>query len=205
MRSASASGRAAAPSTPTNGDDGRARRIARRVGCPLGEAFRARFANPYAVIHRADIHRTLLEGAQRAAERIEVLTRRGSPASSRTTVACRRRQRRRPSPRRRADRRRRRQVGRARASRRRHGARVGARRLSRGRRQGRHPGRPALERGEHLGRAQLPPRPLPAARRRAVQRRRHLPQPPARGMGRAEGSPRRSTATSAASARARAS
>jgi len=31
---------------------------------PTGEAFRARFGNPYAVIHRADIHGSLLEGAQ---------------------------------------------------------------------------------------------------------------------------------------------
>ena len=28
-----------------------------------GEAFRQRFGNPYAVIHRADIHKSLLEGA----------------------------------------------------------------------------------------------------------------------------------------------
>jgi salicylate hydroxylase len=34
---------------------------------PTGEAFRARFGNPYAVIHRADIHTSLLEGAQRTA------------------------------------------------------------------------------------------------------------------------------------------
>ena len=31
---------------------------------PTGEAFRARFGNPYAVIHRVDVHRSLLEGAQ---------------------------------------------------------------------------------------------------------------------------------------------
>ena len=31
---------------------------------PTGEAFRQRFGNPYAVIHRVDIHRSLLEGAQ---------------------------------------------------------------------------------------------------------------------------------------------
>ncbi|WP_159913465.1 3-hydroxybenzoate 6-monooxygenase [Pantoea sp. 18069] len=31
---------------------------------PTGEAFRARFGNPYAVIHRADIHTSLLEGAR---------------------------------------------------------------------------------------------------------------------------------------------
>jgi 3-hydroxybenzoate 6-monooxygenase len=40
---------------------------------PTGEAFRARFGNPYAVIHRADVHLSLLEGAQ-ASDRIEVLT-----------------------------------------------------------------------------------------------------------------------------------
>jgi salicylate hydroxylase len=31
---------------------------------PTGEAFRRRFNNPYAVIHRVDVHRSLLEGAQ---------------------------------------------------------------------------------------------------------------------------------------------
>ena len=31
---------------------------------PVGQAFRDRFNNPYAVIHRADIHTTILEGAQ---------------------------------------------------------------------------------------------------------------------------------------------
>jgi 3-hydroxybenzoate 6-monooxygenase len=40
---------------------------------PVGEAFRARFGNPYAVIHRADVHRALLEGAQ-ARGGIEFLT-----------------------------------------------------------------------------------------------------------------------------------
>ena len=40
---------------------------------PLGEAFRARFGNPYAVIHRADVHTSLLEGVQDTG-RIEVLT-----------------------------------------------------------------------------------------------------------------------------------
>ncbi len=38
---------------------------ARLVGrIPTGEAFRRRFNNPYAVIHRVDVHRSLLEGAQ---------------------------------------------------------------------------------------------------------------------------------------------
>ena len=40
---------------------------------PTGEAFRQRFGNPYAVIHRADIHTSLLEGAK-AHGNIETLT-----------------------------------------------------------------------------------------------------------------------------------
>jgi len=38
-----------------------------------GDAFRRRFGNPYAVIHRADVHKSLLEGAC-ASDRIQVLT-----------------------------------------------------------------------------------------------------------------------------------
>ena len=40
---------------------------------PTGEAFRARFGNPYAVIHRVDIHTSLLEGAQETGK-VEFLT-----------------------------------------------------------------------------------------------------------------------------------
>jgi salicylate hydroxylase len=40
---------------------------------PTGEAFRQRFGNPYAVIHRADVHLSLLEGAQET-DRVQVLT-----------------------------------------------------------------------------------------------------------------------------------
>ena len=40
---------------------------------PTGAAFRERFGNPYAVIHRADVHMSLLEGAQQS-DRIQVLT-----------------------------------------------------------------------------------------------------------------------------------
>jgi 2-polyprenyl-6-methoxyphenol hydroxylase-like FAD-dependent oxidoreductase len=40
---------------------------------PTGAAFLKRFGNPYAVIHRADVHRSLLEGAQETG-RVEVLT-----------------------------------------------------------------------------------------------------------------------------------
>lgn len=45
-----------------------------RVGyIPTGEAFRKRFGNPYAVIHRVDVHLSLLEGAQETG-RVEFLT-----------------------------------------------------------------------------------------------------------------------------------
>jgi salicylate hydroxylase len=40
---------------------------------PTGAAFRERFGNPYAVIHRADVHMALLEGAKESG-RVEVLT-----------------------------------------------------------------------------------------------------------------------------------
>lgn len=40
---------------------------------PTGEAFRQRFGNPYAVIHRADAHGSLLEGVQ-ASGQIEFIT-----------------------------------------------------------------------------------------------------------------------------------
>ncbi len=40
---------------------------------PTGQAFRERFGNPYAVIHRADVHTSLLEGAQEAGT-IEIAT-----------------------------------------------------------------------------------------------------------------------------------
>jgi salicylate hydroxylase len=40
---------------------------------PTGNAFRARFGNPYAVIHRADVHLSLLEGV-RQQPAVEVLT-----------------------------------------------------------------------------------------------------------------------------------
>jgi salicylate hydroxylase len=40
---------------------------------PTGEPFRRRFGNPYAVIHRADVHQSLLDGA-RQTDRIQVAT-----------------------------------------------------------------------------------------------------------------------------------
>jgi salicylate hydroxylase len=43
------------------------------VSIPVGEAFRKRFGNPYAVIHRADLHHALLEGCQ-ASPKVTLLT-----------------------------------------------------------------------------------------------------------------------------------
>jgi salicylate hydroxylase len=40
---------------------------------PTDEKFRQRFGNPYAVIHRADVHLSLLEGAQETGE-VEIFT-----------------------------------------------------------------------------------------------------------------------------------
>jgi len=40
---------------------------------PTGEVFRKRFANPYAVIHRADVHLSLYEGTQKS-DRVEFIT-----------------------------------------------------------------------------------------------------------------------------------
>jgi 3-hydroxybenzoate 6-monooxygenase len=41
---------------------------------PTGESFLKRFGNPYAVIHRADAHQSLLDGATINKDRIELLT-----------------------------------------------------------------------------------------------------------------------------------
>jgi salicylate hydroxylase len=43
------------------------------VNMPLGEPFRRRFGNPYAVTHRADMHQSLLDGAKQS-DRVELLT-----------------------------------------------------------------------------------------------------------------------------------
>jgi len=40
----------------------------------VGAPFRDRFANPYAVIHRADVHSSLLEGVREATDQIEFVT-----------------------------------------------------------------------------------------------------------------------------------
>jgi salicylate hydroxylase len=40
---------------------------------PTGEAFRQRFGNPYAVIHRVDVHTSLYEGAQETGK-VDVVT-----------------------------------------------------------------------------------------------------------------------------------
>jgi salicylate hydroxylase len=45
------------------------------IDIPLGERFRERYGNPYAVTHRADIHRTLLDACKTRADLIALRTR----------------------------------------------------------------------------------------------------------------------------------
>lgn len=58
---------------------------------PTGEAFRARFGNPYAVIHRVDVHTSLLEGVQESG-RVSFHTRsrveQVEQQADRVTVTC---------------------------------------------------------------------------------------------------------------------
>ena len=70
-----------------NGDARCARRDD-RCRISVGEAFRERFSNPYAVIHRADVHGALLEGA-RALTASNSSHRPRSRTSSRTRRASR--------------------------------------------------------------------------------------------------------------------
>ena len=55
-----------------------------------GEAFRQRFGNPYAVIHRVDIHLSLLEGAKETEAQVgklrEGVERHGKPTDARLLV-----------------------------------------------------------------------------------------------------------------------
>jgi salicylate hydroxylase len=44
------------------------------IEVPVGERFRERFGNPYAVTHRADIHGALLDGSRTRGDRIELRT-----------------------------------------------------------------------------------------------------------------------------------
>ena len=72
---------------------------------PVGDAFRARFGNPYAVIHRADIHLSLLEGVQengqieletstrverieQAGDRVAVIDQRGRAFEADAVIGC---------------------------------------------------------------------------------------------------------------------
>jgi 3-hydroxybenzoate 6-monooxygenase len=158
---------------------------------PTGAAFRARFGNPYAVIHRADVHGSLARG--RSGQRMHRgrhLARRCN-ASSKTTGVT---------------------VIDAKGGRHRGIALIGADGVkSAVRRQ--YVGDEARVSGHVVYRAvverrglsadlqwnaasiwvgpELPPRALPAARRRAVQRGGHLPQPRQGGVERARRQPRR--------------
>ena len=72
---------------------------------PLGDAFRARFGNPYAVIHRADIHLSLQEGVhengrialetstrveriEQTADRVSVIDQRGRSFEADAVIGC---------------------------------------------------------------------------------------------------------------------
>ncbi len=52
------------PSTSTSSGSWTRWPTARSVTSTLGEKFRARFGNPYAVVHRGDLHGVLLKGCQ---------------------------------------------------------------------------------------------------------------------------------------------
>ncbi len=133
---------------------------------PVGEAFRARFKNPYAVSHRADLHGAIHEAVKQhplirfhtsaQVESIDIgggktqgvvaVTRDGRRFTADAIVGCDGVK----------------SVVRAQARRRR-AARFGPCGVPRGGAGGRHAGRPALERARGLGRAQLPPGALSAA------------------------------------------
>jgi salicylate hydroxylase len=129
---------------------------------PLDEPFRKRFRNPYAVVHRADLHMVLLAACE-ASDLIELRTRsaveRYEQDGSSVTVTLRSGER---------------VTG---------AALIGADGLrSRVRTQLVGDGNPAnargaaLERRHALGRPEMSHRPLPAERRAGLQPRRHLPQ-----------------------------
>src|SRR5207248_9504205 len=46
----------------------------RVIDVPLDERFRARYSNPYAVTHRADIHGAILDGCRACADLVELRT-----------------------------------------------------------------------------------------------------------------------------------
>ena len=154
----------------------------------MREEFRKRFGNPYAVIHRADIHLSIYEECRRRRTSRCTRPRAVMDIAGRRQVRARHRPERARVRRRGADRSGRRAFGRAQEDHRRwRRPRARPRRLSR-RDAARGDSRgPALERGDHLGRPEMPSRALSAARRRAVQHRGDVPQPREGGMGRARG------------------
>jgi salicylate hydroxylase len=151
-----------------------------------GEAFRARFGNPYAVIHRVDVHKSLLEGAEETGQ-VEFFTNTHihkieQDETNKTVTAI--------------DQNGNRWLGQALIGADGGKSVVRAQYVNDAPRVTGHvvyravvekadfPRRPALERRQPVGRPQVPPGALPAARRRAIQRGRDLPQPPARDLGR---------------------
>ena len=156
----------------------------------LGEAFRARFGNPYAVVHRGDLHGVLLKACQdhalielRTSAEVVGYDQDGTAVTAR--LANGERVRARPDRRRRAVVERARQV-----------VGDGPPRVS-GHTTYRSvipteqmPGGSALERGHAVGRPEVPHRPLPAVGLEGVQPRRHLSQRCARAGRRQAGAGR---------------
>ena len=153
----------------------------------LGDAFRARFGNPYAVVHRGDLHGVFLKACQdHATDRVARQLRGGRLRPGRRVGdgAARVRRARDGVA---ADRRRRAVVEHPQIGRRRRSA-AGVRplHLSLGDPDRGDAGGSALERGDAVGGAEMPHRALPAVGLEGVQPRRHLSQPRA-GAGRGPG------------------
>ena len=143
----------------------------------LGEAFRRRYGNPYAVVHRGDLHGVLLKGCrEHPLIELEVsseVTGYDQDGNDRHRAARQRRD----CHRRGADRRRRAVVERApTGGGRRRAARVGPHDLPLGDPDRADARGSALERRHAVGRAEVPHRPLPAVGLEGVQPRRHLSQ-----------------------------
>ena len=157
------------------------------VEIPLQEKFRRRFGNPYAVLHRGQLHGVLLDAArgndlieirpnagvrdyeQEGASVVALLEKRPGTSERRGAGGLRRALVEHPPTYRR----------------RRRAARVRSFHLQSGYSQGRHAGGVANQRGDAMGRTEVPHRPLSAVGLETVQPGRDLPQRGAGARGRA--------------------
>ena len=56
---------------------------------PLGNAFRKKFTHPYALIHRADLHKALLEACRKSAASVSTTRKRSSRSTKPATASWR--------------------------------------------------------------------------------------------------------------------